>query len=124
MFKSFLICAALAIPATCSVCAQEREVIFQKIEVPGADFHIVVATNKADSNIIDPHSRPGALIVYLMGSEFVHANNEELQRMFPGTNSIRSPSCAFNVQHEGEKQSKSTAVYVVPNSGTLLGPEK
>jgi hypothetical protein len=124
MFKSFLICAALAIPATCSVRAQEREVILQRIEVPGADFHIVVATNKSDSNSNDLHSRPGAFIVYLMGKEFVHANNEELQRAFPGINSIRSPSCAFNVQREGEEQTRSAAVYVVPNSEPLLGVEK
>src|SRR5204863_8672848 len=68
MLKRLAICCALVLAAGSSS-AHEREAILQKIEVPGANFEMLVATAKQGGAIYDLAGSPDALVIHLIGGK-------------------------------------------------------
>ena len=112
MFKLLSICAALIVFGSGSVSAQEREAVFQKIEVPNANFVIVLATAKPDGPKLYYRDQPDPNIIYL-GSDLVTAYTAELAEMLDVT-TLMHPVYSVAVE-QGDKSGRMPAiVYIVP----------
>ena len=68
MLKSLAMCCALVLWAGSST-AREREAILQEIEVPGANFEMLVATVKPGGAIYELGESPEALVIHLIGAK-------------------------------------------------------
>ena len=62
MLKYFSICAALVALGSGSANAQQQEAVLQKMEVPGADFDIILAMPKSPGVTINLGNSPDALV--------------------------------------------------------------
>ena len=114
MLKYLSICAALVVLGTGSVNAQQKDPVWQKVEVPGADFYIVFAMTKspvARNNAL--RGQPDPLIVYPAGSELAFAVDGEVEKMFKDIGSVQFPACAFRVERKGSKPTAAIA-YIIP----------
>jgi hypothetical protein len=113
MLKHLMICAALLALGTASVSAQQQEAVLQRIEVPGADFDIVLAMPKSPPRPIhDLSESPDALIVHLIGGELV-LTFEDATKMIKAAESLGSPVSASHWVSRGAKSILPFAVYVV-----------
>ena len=65
MFKTLAMIAALAVLGVSAANAQQREAVFQKVEVPNASFDIVLATAKPSGPASYHQEQPDPNIVYL-----------------------------------------------------------
>lgn len=125
MLKYFTICAALVVFGTGSVNAQQQEAVLHKLEVPGADFDIIVAMPKFSAGAtIELRGQPDPLIVSLIGGELAMAVDGEVEQMFKDVGSLQFPIYAFQVERKGSKPSKAVAVYLVPKGDTLISSNK
>lgn len=118
MRKYFAIFAALALIGMGSANAQQQEGQLHRIELPHADFDVVLVTAKPGSSI-DLRGQPDPSVVYLMGGELVQAYIGEIQRLFPDIGALTVPACAFNAESKGAGTRSPVAVYVVPKSETV-----
>jgi len=116
VFKHQTVCAALLVLGTASAMAQQREAVLHRIQVPGSNFEIVVATQKSKSPpgpIYDLGESPDALLVHLIGGELVLAFDDEVKMM----NAIKTLGSPVSASHVVSKDGKSRipfAVYVAP----------
>jgi len=114
MLKQHSICAAIVLLATGSAEAQQSGPLWQKLEVPGADFVVVFATTTnpvaASSSL---RGSPDPLVVYPAGSELAFAVDGEVEKLFKDIGAAQFPACAFRVERQGRKPLAAIA-YVLP----------
>ena len=113
MLKRLAICCALVLAAGSSS-AHEREAILQKIEVPGTNFEMLVATAKPGGAIYDLGESPDALIIHLTGGE-LWIGYDDAATMLEGIEMFHHPIGAF---HVGD-QNNPVAVYIIPKGRAL-----
>jgi hypothetical protein len=118
MFKHLLIGAALTAIAMGSAKAQHREATFQKMEIPGASFDIVVVTAKPGGWTFDPRIQPDAYLggIVHMGRELVHPLTEQVLETFSNLSLLSHPACTFRAESTNGKSATPAVVYVVPRS--------
>jgi hypothetical protein len=114
MLKTISICVALIVLGTSVAAAQQREAFLKKLEVPGADFDIVVAMAKPGGAIVDQGGLPDPLVVSLAGTELAIGLDGEAVMMIKDIGLLLTPACAANAGRKNGSSSKSIAVYVVP----------
>ena len=121
MLKQLSICAAIVVLATGSANAQQSEPVWQKLEVPGADFVVVFATttNPASNSLRDS---PDPLVVYPAGSELAFAVDGEVEKLFKDLGAVQFPACAFRVERKGNKPIAALA-YVLPKEETAVAAQ-
>jgi hypothetical protein len=112
MLKYLSILATLIAVGTSSANAQQREAIFQKIEVPNASFDIVLATAKPGGPILDFRDQADPNVVYL-GNDLVTAYTAELAEMLDVAALMR-PARAYFAERGGKKGLATVLVYIVP----------
>jgi hypothetical protein len=127
MLKYISICAALVTLGTGSLNAQQaqqakqvqQEAGVQKIEVPGAEFDLLLAMPKSPTGAtINYGNAPDATIIYLIGDELALSFDGE-EKMLKAFDSLRSPACAFSVESKDGKSRKPVAVYIMPKGKTV-----
>jgi len=123
MLKHLSICVALIAFGSSSAGAQQREAIFQKIEVPGADFDLMLATPKMPAVVIDLSESPDALVIHLVGGELA-LGFEKAEDMLKATEFLRSPVGAFHIRRDNGNARVSAAVYMVPKGHTLASAQR
>ena len=83
MLKYITVCAVLLVLGTGSVNAQQQDVVLRKIEVPGADFDMVVVMSKAQAAATNgPREFKNSLVVRPTGDELASATDGEIERIF------------------------------------------
>ena len=116
MIKRFSIFAALAVFAVSPANAQ-HEAIMKTIEVPGADFNLVVAMPKMSNghviNLIELRGDIDPSVIYFAGGRLVHAFDTGVEKMFKDVGALQHPSCTFEPKFNVHPQAP-IAVYVVP----------
>ena len=111
MLKHLSICAMLTAFGLGSLSAQQLEAVLQKVEVPGADFEIVLAIPKYPAGALrDLGKSPDAMILHLVGGQLV-VGFDTPEKMVAALESVRS-GCAVHVNGKGDKPPKSVAVFV------------
>src|SRR3954463_978860 len=102
MSKHLSIFAALAVLCTGSANAQQNDPVWQKVEVPGADFVVVFATAKTPASPASSlRASPDPLVVYPTGSELAFAVDGEVEKLFKDVGAVQFPVCAFRVERKG-----------------------
>ena len=92
------------------------QAVLQKVQVPGADFEIVLAVPKYPAAVIhDLGKSPDALLLHLVGGALV-LGFDAPEKMIAALESVRSPACAFHVDGKGDKRPAPIAVFVVPKA--------
>jgi len=123
MFKHLSIIAALAVLATGPANAQQSDPVWQKVEVPGADFVIVFATTKTQVSPTNSlRASPDPLVVYPAGSELAFAVAGEIEKLFKDVGAVQFPACAFRVERMGSKPIAALA-YVLPKDETAVAAQ-
>jgi hypothetical protein len=113
MLKRLTICLLLTAFGPASLNAQQQGAVLQKMEVPGADFEIVVAIPKHPAAAMHDLSKsPDALILHLVGGQLV-LGFDTPEKMLAALESVRSPGCSLHVDGKGDKPPKPVAVFVV-----------
>ena len=116
MLKHLSICVVLTAFGSTSLSAQQHEAVLQKVQVPGADFEIVLAVPKYPAAVIhDLGKSPDALLLHLVGGALV-LGFDAPEKMIAALESVRSPACAFHVDGKGDKRPAPIAVFVVPKA--------
>jgi hypothetical protein len=116
MLKHLSICAALLALGTVPVAAQLQEAVLQRMEVPGADFDIVLAMPKSPPQRMDDlNMSADALVVHLIGGELVLAF-DDADKMLKAAESLRLPVSASHWVRKDGKLRTPFAVYVVPKA--------
>jgi len=114
MLKYLPIFAALVALGTGTANTQQNDSVWQKVEVPGADFVVVFAMTKspvtANSNL---RAFPDPLVVYPAGGELAFAVDGEVEKLFKDVGAVQFPACAFRVERKGGKPIAALA-YVFP----------
>ena len=114
MFKHLVICAVLLFLGAAPAVAQQREAVLHRIQVPGGDFEIVVATQKSPASpIYDLSESPDALLVRLIGGELVLAFDDEV-KMINAIKTLGSPVSASHIVSKDGKSRMPFAIYVAP----------
>ena len=104
MLKQHSICAAIVLLATGSAEAQQSGPLWQKLEVPGADFVVVFATTtnpEAANNSL--RASPDPLVVYPAGSELAFAVDGEVEKLFKDIGGVEFPACAFRIERHARR---------------------
>ena len=114
MLKHLSIFVAIVVLATGSAKAQQSDPVWQKVEVPGADFVVVFATTKTPVSPTNSlRASPDPLVVYPAGSELAFAVDGEIEKLFKDVGAVQFPACAFRVERKGSKPIAAIA-YVLP----------
>lgn len=121
MFKHLSICAALLAFATGSANAQEQEAILQKVEVPGARFHMLVAVPKSSGVTYNLGNSPDALVVHLTGGKLV-VGFDDAEQMLRAFDQLRGPAFGFHVPSKDGGSTIPAAVYIVPSGEVVASP--
>jgi hypothetical protein len=123
MLKHLSIFAAIVVLAAGSAKAQQSDPVWQKVEVPGADFVVVFATTTnpvAANNSL--RASPDPLVVYPAGSELAFAVDGEVEKLFKDVGAVQFPACAFRVERKGSKPIAAIA-YVLPKEEETLAAQ-
>src|SRR5207302_9402739 len=115
MLKRLAICCALVLAAGSSS-APEREAILQKIEVPGTNFEMLVATTKPGGAIYDLGESPDALIIHLIGTK-LWVGFDEVAEMLETMDILRRP---LGSSHVANNEPDPTALYLTPTVKTYI----
>ncbi len=119
MIKQTLMGAVFVAAGTLSAAAQHRDVILQKVQVPGTDFDIVLAMSAPPTTpTFGAAARKDALVTYPIGDELAYATTGEIEDMLKEVGSSLMPIHAFRVESNGPRSSTALNVYVVPKTGT------
>jgi len=119
MLKYLPICAALAVLGTASVSAQQREAIFQKVEVPNAGFNLVLAMPASGAPRPSDQSDPN--VVYLMSEELVYSlTGNQQEPLDVGT--LMTPACSFHVDRREGGPPTPMVISVAPKIEIPLSP--
>ena len=111
MLKYITVCAVFLFLGTGSVEAQQQDIVLHKIEVPGADFGMVVVMSKAQAAVTNGLSSPGnSLVVRPTGDEPASATEAEIEKIFGSSQYLIH---AFRVEPRGGGPSYAVHVYVV-----------
>ena len=110
MLRLLATCATLIIAAAPSVHAQQREAVLQRIELPGADFDVVIAMPEPTGVIYDLAESPDALLVNLAGGELA-LGFERADELLKMAELVRAPACSI----KGQGRSP-VAIYAVPKA--------
>ena len=116
MLKRLAMCCALVLGAGSSS-AHEREAILQKIEVPGVNFEMLVATAKPGGAIYDLGESPEALVIHLMGRK-LWVGFDDAAKMLETIDMLRRPLGSFNLERN---EADPIALYLIPKPNTLAG---
>jgi hypothetical protein len=111
MLKYLPICAVLAAVGANPASAQQREAILQKVNLSGALFDLVVATQKPKGITFDLGDSPDALLLNLPGGLALGFEREE--EMLKTAELLQAPGCAL-VEGKAGKARMPVVVYVVP----------
>jgi hypothetical protein len=120
MLKNLSICAAVAVLGISSANAQQREAVFQKIELENAGFDIVLAMAKPGAPNIDLRGEFDPSVLHFMGGELVHSYTGEVQALFDEISALAAPACAIHANGQDGKPQSPIAIYVVPKGETPL----
>ena len=112
MLKCLPICAALLALAPVSLCAEEREAVLQKVDLPGSAFDMLLALPTAEGALMDLSKSPEALVVHLVGGELALAF-ESGEHMLAAMDLLRSPLGASHVPSGGAGPLVPLAAYIV-----------
>ena len=115
MFKHLSIFAALLAVQPFTAQAQQLEAVLHRMEVPGANFEIIVARPSSSGATIDLGRSPEALVIHLIGGGLALSFDSE-ERMLKTLDSLQLPACAFHAERTGGASREPVAVYVVPRS--------
>ena len=115
MFKPISICVALTMLGATSLHAQRLEANLQRVEVPGAEFAILLATPKSPAVIINLGQSPEALVVPLVGNALT-LTFEDGAEMLAALEYLRHPGYSFQAPSRDGNPSQAAALYIVPNS--------
>ena len=115
MLKHLSIFAALLAVVPFTAQAQQLEAVLHRMEVPGANFEIIVARPSSSGVTIDLGRAPEALVIHLIGGELALSFDSE-ERMLRTLDSLQLPVGAFQVERAGSASREPVAVYVVPRS--------
>jgi hypothetical protein len=115
MLKCLAMCCALVLGAGASS-AHEREAILQKIEVPGANFEMLVATAKPGGAVYDLDEPPDALVIHLIGAK-LWIGFDNAAKMLETIDILRRPLGSFHVERN---EADPIAVYLITKN-TLAG---
>jgi hypothetical protein len=110
MLKGFTICATLLVLGIGSVSAQQHDIVVRKIEVPGADFDMVVVMSKAGAGITGGLSDQEPLVASPTGDWLAYATDCEIERIFGRSQSLIH---GFRVERKEGEPSSAVHVYVV-----------
>ena len=116
MLKFLPIFAALAILATSSANAQEREAVLQQIEVPNAGFNLLIAMPKPGSTAVNSRNQPDPNVIYL-GNDLVTAFTAELAKLLDIAVLMRPAKSS--VGGRGDQNIDSAAVYIIPKNAAV-----
>jgi hypothetical protein len=117
MLKCTSICAAFVVLGTTALEAQYQKAALTEVELPGAGFHIVLATPSSPAATINLGSSPDALILPLTGGKLALAF-EDGRKMIETNDALRHPACALPADNRDDESGKPVAVYVVPKRET------
>jgi len=120
MLKTISICATLVFLGTGAANAQQREAVLKKLEVPGADFDLVVAMAKPGGAVFVQQGLPDPLVVNLVGTELAIAVDSDVAKMVKDIGVLFADTCATSAGRKNSESLKSVSVYVVPKGGTSL----
>ena len=110
MLKYLAVSAVLFICGAGSVNAQQQDVALRNIEVPGADFDMVIVMSKARAAATIGEGPENPLVAHSTGGELAFATDRELESIF---GPARSLIHAFRVERENGAPSSDVQVYVV-----------
>lgn len=113
MFKYLSIFAAFAVLGAGTASSQQRELVFQKIEVPNAGFNLVLAMPRPGAPLIYLRGQPDPNLVYLPGEELVYAYTGHQQEPLDIAR-LMAPACSFHVDRREWGPRTPMVVYVVP----------
>ena len=112
MLKHVSICAALLAFGIGSPSARQKEAVLQKMEIPTADYDIILAMPKASGATFDFGETPDALIIHLIGDELAVGFDSE-EQMLKTLSSLLSPVGAFHIRDNENNTTVPVAVYLV-----------
>lgn len=110
MLKGLSICATLLVLGVSSVSAQQQDIVVRKIEVPGADFDMVVVTPKAGAGTTRSLSDQEPLVASPTGDWLAYATDCEIEGIFGRSRSLIH---GFRVERKDGEPSSAVHVYVV-----------
>ena len=111
MLKYFAICAALLVLGIGSVSAQQQDIVVRKMEVPGADFDMVVVMSKAQAGATSGLSgHEPSLVAGPTGDWLAFATDREIEQIFGRSRSVIH---GFRVERKEGEPSSAVHVYVV-----------
>ena len=121
MLKHLSICAALiAFGASAAEAQQANDnLIMHKLDVPGADFHIVVSVAKSQAHTPRRAGETASWTIYPIGGELAYARSGEIEKLFNN-----HPIHAFQVDRSGVGSRQAVAVYLIPNDPLAVSAEK
>ncbi len=111
MLKLLSTCALVVVCGIGSASAQQQDTMMQKLEVPGADFDIIVATSP-QREVKQLSHESDSLTAYPIGGELAFATEAELKKIFKDVGPVQLPIYALQVNHSRGRS--SAIVYVVP----------
>jgi hypothetical protein len=122
MLKCFSVCVLLFSLGS-SVNAQQREAVLHKVEVPGADYMIVVAMPKFPkpkypNMAIDFRGEPDPQIAYIAGGQLVLGIDDAVERTFKDIASLLHPVCHFHAKDEGINTLSPVGIYLLRRGET------
>jgi len=121
MLKHLSICAALIAFGAGTAAAQQanEDIVMHKLEVPGADFHIVVSMGKSQARTTRRGGETASWTIYPIGGELAYARSGEIEKLFN-----KHPIHAFQVDRNGVGLRQAVAVYLIPNGTLAVQAEK
>lgn len=120
MLKCFSTCAAFVVLTAGAVNAQQREAVLKKLEVPGANFDLVVAMAKPGGAVFVQQGLPDPLVVNLVGTELAIAVDSDVEKMVKDIGVLFADTCTASTDRKNSESLRSVSVYVVPKGGTSL----
>lgn len=119
MLKRLAICCALVLAAGSSS-AREREAILQRIEVPGANLEMLVATAKPGGAIYDLGESPDALLIRMIGAK-LWVGFDEVAEMLETIDILHRSLGSFHVESQN---SGPIAIYLISKVNTFAGAHR
>lgn len=121
MFKHLSICAALIAFGAGATEAQQanQDIVMHKLDVPGADFHIVISMTKSQARTARRGGETASWTIYPIGGELAYARSGEIEKLFDN-----HPIHAFQVDRSGAGLRQAVAVYLIPNGTLAVSAEK
>ena len=111
MLKYITVCAVLLVLGTGSVSAQQQDIVVRKMEVPGADFDMVVVMSKAQAGATSGLSgHEPSLVAGPTGDWLAFATDREIEQIFGRSRSVIH---GFRVERKEGEPSSAVHVYVV-----------